>query len=158
MQYVQLHTVARHHDRHGEHARAARRIARVRARVRSSALDRALIEGTDPASSSALAARAAWLTARHTRAEIAARLERLARISDGDAGLWRVAPKHRAVTENEQELLALAATLRGPDPLYARGLAMLRRLTTDGAGPMYTDATGVELAATLSDARAAMTV
>jgi hypothetical protein len=51
---------------------------------------------------------------------------------------------------------SLAEHLRGPGPLYAAGIAMLKMLLTDGAGPAYTDHRGDALARQLHDARAAM--
>jgi hypothetical protein len=53
-------------------------------------------------------------------------------------------------------LHALAARLRAPGPLYARGIAMLTRLLTEGTGPAYNDSRGDQLAQRLRDARVAM--
>jgi hypothetical protein len=57
---------------------------------------------------------------------------------------------------NAAELSDLAALLRGDAPLYARGLAMLRGLLIDGAGPLYSRGDGTELASALHDARHAL--
>jgi hypothetical protein len=130
--------------------------ARVAARMRSRSLDRALIGGADPERDPQLAARAATLTTRPMRARIAAGLERLTRVEREPWSRWRVLPFREAVRVNASELHALAAVLRGPSPVYASGVAMLRRLITDGTGPAYTDRDGAALAHELSQARAAI--
>ena len=68
--------------------------AKLAARVRRDALDRALIEGADPAATEQLAARAARLTSTAMRREVARGLDRLAlqvarvppTLPGGDAG------------------------------------------------------------------------
>jgi hypothetical protein len=130
--------------------------ARLMARLRSRALDGSLIEGADPATTPQLAARAALLTSRSTRKRIAAALERLAWTESDRARRMRVQPFKRAVHENAPELYALAALLRGPDPVYAQGVAMLRQLVIDGAGPAYTDRNGGALAGHLRSARSSL--
>ena len=67
-----------------------------------------------------------------------------------------VRPFSRAAAANASELHALAARLRGSGPLYARGIAMLSRLLTEGAGPAYSDRRGELLAQRLHDARVAL--
>jgi hypothetical protein len=129
--------------------------ARVGARLRARALDRALIAGADPASSRQLAARVGQLTARASRAEVADGLERLARALD-TGRRWSVNPHRRAIAANADELAELADLLRAAAPVYARGLAMLRALLTDGTGPAYTDRVGMGLALALRDAHAAI--
>src|SRR5437868_14135654 len=69
------------HSPRAEESLAPGPATRLLARVRSRPLDRALIEGVDPASSSRLAARAAQLTARTARDELAGGLERLVRVA-----------------------------------------------------------------------------
>jgi hypothetical protein len=67
-----------------------------------------------------------------------------------------VAPTPSAVAANADELAALAALLRAEVPVYARGLAMLRNLLTDGAGPAYTDPLGPAFGCALEEAHAAL--
>jgi hypothetical protein len=129
---------------------------RLAARIRSRSLDRALIDGAKPAGDPQLAARAAALTTRSMRARVADGLERLARAERSPRSRWRVLPFREAVRANASELHALAAVLRGPSPVYARGVAMLGRLITDGTGPAYTDRHGAALARELGAARAAI--
>jgi hypothetical protein len=131
--------------------------AEIAARLRGHSLDRALIGGADPASRPLLAARAARLTRRATRAQLADELDHFARTEHEPRTPWRVLPSRKAAHANATELHALAAVLRGPSPVRARGVAMLRALLTDGAGVAYTDRSGDQLARELSRARAAVT-
>jgi hypothetical protein len=130
--------------------------ARLAARVRGHALDRALISGADPAATPQLAARAVRLTSASMRREVARGLDRLARDENETRGRWQVLPSRRAAAVNAPELHALATRLRAPGPLYARGIAMLTRLLIEGVGPAYNDARGDLLAQRLRDARVAM--
>lgn len=130
--------------------------ARLAARLRGHALDGALIEGADPAATEQLAARAARLTSRSMRREVARGLDRLALDDRAAGGRWHVHPFRAAAADNAPELHALAARLREPGPLYARGIAMLNRLLTEGAGPAYNDCRGDLLAQQLHDARVAL--
>jgi hypothetical protein len=123
--------------------RAARRVlqpgrlARAAARVRGISLDRALADGGDPASSPQLAARAALLTSPQSRAEIAASLERLVQAAQGPQKRWWALSRTSGVLANSGELCALACLLRDGGPVYARGVALVKRLVTDGSGPAY---------------------
>jgi hypothetical protein len=130
--------------------------ARAAARLRGHALDRALIEGADPAATEQLAARAARLTSAPMRREVARGLDRLALGEREAPRRWQVRPFTNAAAANAPELRALAARLREPGPLYARGIAMLSRLLTEGTGPAYSDRRGDLLAQRLRDARVAM--
>jgi hypothetical protein len=130
--------------------------ARLGARLRGPSLDRALISGADPAATAQLAARAVRLTSASMRREVARGLDRLARDEHETRGRWQVLPSRRAAAVNAPELHALATRLREPGPLYARGIAMLSRLLTDGGGPAYDDAGGDLLAQRLLDARVAL--
>ena len=129
---------------------------RLAARLRSRRLDRALIDGADPASSVEVAARAAQLTAECARAEIAEGLERLVR-SAAQPGRWQIQPAPAAVKANEPELHELAARLREPGPVYAQGIAILHELLSDGTGPAYTDRHGNALSRELQHANEALT-
>jgi hypothetical protein len=131
-------------------------ITRFAARLRHRGLDQALIAGADPASSRQLAARTAQLTARSTRGEIADGIERLVSAADGPPSRRRVIPSRGAVHANAAELHELAALLREPGPLYARGVAMVRELLIDGTGPAYNDRHGAALARQIRDARVAI--
>jgi hypothetical protein len=126
------------------------------ARLRRGGLDRELAAGADPASCPLLAARAAQLTDPDGREKIALGLERLMLTADGAAGRLRVAPSRAAVRANRSLLVELAAALRRSIPVYARGLALLEIVLTDGTGPAYTDTGGEALARELMMARTAL--
>jgi len=133
------------------------RSARVAARVLAGRLDRALIDGADPSTSPLLAARAAMLTSRSTRSELADGLDVLLASAQRPPSRARALPRHASVLANAALLRELAAVLRGPAPLYAQGIARVRRLLTDGTGPMYAGRDGTALERELRGARAAVT-
>jgi hypothetical protein len=143
------------YDRVAGQAFSPGHFARLTARLRSGALDRALIDGADPVSSPQLAARAASLTSTRFRELIADGLERLLLVAEGPTRRWWAASRRGAVVANARELRELAALLRGGSLLYARGMAILGELLSDGAGPAYLgEADG--LADELSRARIAL--
>ncbi len=111
--------------------------ARIAARIHATALDRALAGGVDPAASPALAARAARLTSRRERVALADGLERLLRSAQGRRRRWWALDHHATVLENSSELATLASLRRSERPAYARGIAILNLLLTDGTGPAY---------------------
>jgi hypothetical protein len=131
-------------------------MARFAARLRGRALDRALLAGADPADSMQLAARAAQLTSRPVRGHLAEGLDGLILALDEGPSRRRILPSRSAIRANAAELHALAALLRGPAPLYARGVAMVRELLIDGTGPVYNGAGGAALADRIRDARVAI--
>lgn len=107
------------------------------ARLRGGSLDRALAAGADPARSRALAARAAQLTSPNARLRLAESLEQLLRRAREPSRPGRVTPQRRTVLAEQSDLQELADRLRGPELVYAQGVAMLRLLLTDGAGPVF---------------------
>jgi hypothetical protein len=143
------------YDRLASHALKPGRAARLTARVRAGALDRALIAGADPASCPQLAARATSLTSRRFRASIADGLERLPLVAEGHTRRWWAAARRGAVLANAGELGDLAALLRGGSLVYARGIAILGELLSDGTGPAYLGEAD-ELAQELHRARIAL--
>jgi hypothetical protein len=143
------------------HGRLARgvpergRLARLLARAHAARLDEALIGAADPARSPQLAARAAHLTGRRSRAAIADGLERLLQAAEGPRGHTGVLARAGHVLANGDLLHELAGELRGTAPLYAQGIAIVNRLLTDGTGPAYLG-DRQRLARRLCEARAAM--
>jgi hypothetical protein len=102
-------------------------------------LDRALAAGIDPLASPALARRASVLVSSRTRRRLACRLERVAIESERPArGFTAAVPiQRREVIVARDDLLLLAAALRGeahPDP---RGVAGASLLLSDGCGPVF---------------------
>jgi hypothetical protein len=119
------------------------------------ALDDKLAAGADPGSSALLAARAASLTSRRARGELASALEHAVASARGPQRRWWAALGLQPVRENEEELLALASLLRSERPLYAGGVAAARALASDGTGAMY-GRRSAHLALALRDVREAM--
>lgn len=110
------------------------------ARCRSGSLDRELISGCSPEECPYLAARALQLTSEKTRSGLVEGLDRLLNGTDRRAAV----PVQRArVTGAGGELRALRERLLAPDPLPARGVAMVHELLSDGAGPVYREASAV---------------
>ncbi len=130
------------------------RLDRIAARIRASALDRALADGADPSGSPRLAARAAVLASGEGRAQIAENLERLLAAADHPRGAWTVRPDRAAVATNRQAIRDLVELLRANVPVYVCGLASLQRLLRDGSGSVYVG-DAERLRANLERARAA---
>jgi hypothetical protein len=110
---------------------------RLLARLRAASLDRELRAGVDPASCPLLAARASTLTSPCSRAALADGLERWFSAARGATSRSRVLPPRDLAAATEPEVRAIVAELRGSAPLYARGLAQLAGLLSDGTGPAY---------------------
>jgi len=156
-------------ERHIQHVLAAEQAARTRraldpplsarvaARVFAHRLDRELTAGAEPAGSPRLAARAAMLTSRSVRGELADGLDRLIATAQLPPPRRQSIPRHSSVLANSKLLRELAATLRGTGPLYAGGIAVLCTLLTDGTGPVYNATDGRALEGELLRARAALT-
>jgi hypothetical protein len=131
-------------------------LSRLLARSLARRLDGALIAGADPAGSAVLTARAALLTSPRMRGSLADSLHGLVHAAHGPQRRWWALGSRAAVLANASELDALAMLLASERPLYARGLALLNGLLTDGSGPAFRgDATA--LARALADARSALT-
>jgi len=130
-----------------------RRRDRLAAVLRAGAIDRELIAGADIAGSSRRQVRAARLTSRPARLALAAGLERL--IGAGSPARMRVRPPQESIRAAAPALRELSAQLRGPTPLYARGLAMLNELLADGSGPLYARGGAAALERALAEVRTA---
>lgn len=132
---------------------------RVLARFRAASLDRELADGADPEECAYLAARAQQLTSARSRQNLAAGLGRIMSAETGEPGepdepgepgrigkRKRSVPIRRArVARAAAELGALAGYLLAPGPVPARGVAMVRQLLSDGAGPLYQESCRVDL-------------
>ncbi len=132
-----LQTFAATYDRVAERTIDPGWTSRTMARLRSRALDRALIAGADPSDSTQLAARACKLTSRSNRKVLATGVERLLRAPNEGPRRARISPARASIQTQSDRLIELAELLRGQSPLYAGGLAMLGELLTDGTGPLY---------------------
>jgi len=131
-------------------------LTRLTARVRAVACDRALAAGADPGGSPQLAARAAHLTGRSTRARIAEGLDRILAFAQGPPRRFSAVSGRGPIPANAARLRELASLLRCDTVVYAQGVAMLRLLVTDGCGPAYRG-TVVGLAHELDKAHSAAT-
>lgn len=128
-----------------------RPLARLRARLAPSALDRRIAAGAEPWTDPDLGARAARLTRRGARRQIANGLE--SAVLDTRAGvspnpLRLVAPVARTtVSEAGDDVLMLAQRLRAPEPVRPQGIALARLLLVDGTGPLYSAGDALPLVA-----------
>jgi hypothetical protein len=112
---------------------------KAQAWFRGRSLDRALSNREDPASSAVLARRAAWLTSRKNRHALAQSITRLLDPPSGRRpGPSATVPPHRGELAGARMLLArVAALLEIDEPVYARGVARLQLLLTDGESALY---------------------
>lgn len=130
-------------------------LMRLWARARAGALNQALTDGVDPSTCRQLQARAFELTSAGFRASLADTIERLLSAARRRPSRMCVAPCAQATLANERELRELATLLRGELPLYARGLAALDQMLSDGCGPVYVG-DGDALARRLDELRTAL--
>jgi len=121
-------------------------------------LDRRLADGVVPEPAGVLAVHVERLTSVRERRRVAATLNDVL----GDARLGRPASSARlplaqpAVTAAAGDIDHIAARLRGPRPVRAGGVARVRLLLADGAGPLYRMGRRGDLAAALRSALAAL--
>ncbi len=111
---------------------------RVRARLRTSALDQQLAAGASPESSVALALHAGHLCRPQQRRLLARSLTEIAVVCEAPARRRLKAPVCRhAVTRARAELAAVVDRLAAAGPVDVRGVARIRNLLADGTGPLY---------------------
>jgi hypothetical protein len=117
------------------------RVARLRARLNGSALDRDLASGIAPWRSPAHAARALQLTSARRREAYADGLERVLAETERPSHAARVSgavlADPGAVILCAPVMWEIVGELRGAGPVSAEGMARLRSLLCDGAGPLY---------------------
>ncbi len=118
-------------------ARAPGPLTRAWARVRGRSLDHALAGGADPASSAALASRAAWLTSRRNRRGVARAIRRLLEPPGRRGPSAAVRPHRGELAGVRLRLAGVAALLETEEPIYASGVARAQLLLTDGNSPLY---------------------
>jgi hypothetical protein len=134
--------------------------ARVRARVCAHSLDRALAAGAQPDSRADLEVRAHVLIGSRSRLGLALAIQRLLdQAGDPLRPLSFTVPIcRRKVHRSRQTLSKLAERLLSNEPLDARGLAQIRLLLSDGAGPIYLDPAADDLEPALARAMTALKV
>jgi hypothetical protein len=121
--------------------RPPNRLASLRARLRHESLDRELAAGIAPWRSPAHAARALQLTSARRREAYATGLERVLAETERPPRNTRfsgvVTPDPATVILCAPAIWEIIGTLRAPAPVSAEGMARLRALLCDGAGPLY---------------------
>lgn len=117
----------------------SRATARMRARVCARRFDRELAQGVSPDSSAGLSVRAHDLIGVRTRGMLAQAIRRLVEDATHPRRPHRfTVPICRSkVRRSRSTLEEVADRLVGGEPLDARGLALLRLLLSDGAGPVF---------------------
>ncbi len=140
--------------------RRTRATSRVRARVRARRLDRALAAGAPPDSCTDLSLRAHGLIGSRARLGLALSIRRL--IEDAGHPLrprsFSVPICRRKVWRSRATLAAVAERLISDEPLDARGVAQVRVLLSDGAGPVYDHPAADDLEPALERALGALEV
>jgi len=132
---------------------------RLEARLRAAQLDRRLARGESAESSVALALRAARLVRPAARRDLARTVWRVMALAQRPPSVRtavRVCRPH--VRAANQELLDIGERLVASGPVSAYGVARLRALLADGAGPLYQPGSPDHLGALLHQVRAALDV
>jgi hypothetical protein len=142
----------------GTHRRWSRRVRlTLVVRWRAAELDRRLAAGISPWSSDELALRARRITRRRSRSGLASGLSRAVRAAQGVTGFSAaVRPDADEVLEARAVLSAIEQRLRAPEPVAARGVAMMQMLLTDATSPLYQPAGHGALGRQVRAAAAAM--
>jgi hypothetical protein len=130
---------------------------RLRARVMSYSLDRALAAGVPEDSSPALELRAQRLTNASAATELGGQLRRIiTEAHEPGPPSMRIRPCTEQVLAVEEDLRRLASRLQSPRPATAGGIARVRLLLIDGTGPLYHSGGNRSLGALVNDAAAAL--
>jgi hypothetical protein len=131
---------------------------RLRARLFSASLDHQLAEGRSPEANRLLAARAAQLVAPSTCRALARDLEHL--IDQARRPPVPRSPRaplcRRRLLAAEPEVREALTLLATPRPTAVRGVAMVRLLISDGAGPLFNRSCAIDLRALIQQAAAAL--
>lgn len=138
----------------------SRATARVRARVCARQLDRALAQGISPDSSAGLSVRAHELIGSRARDTLAQAIRRV--VQEATQPLrpthFNVPICRSKVRHSRRTLERLADRLGSGEPVDARGVAQLRLLLSDGAGPLYDHPSADDLRPALERVSAALNV
>ena len=136
-------------------ARTATTVERISAFVRATSLDRDLAAGVSPDSSAPLALRAQALVRPSMRRALARSVQQLLDEATFEgpprfigARVW---VRRERILQVADGLQLLIDRLLTPGPVPARGVALLRVLLTDGAGPLYCPGDNDDLPALVLD-------
>lgn len=125
----------------GERSAPAALLLRLRVLLRRTSLDRRLAQGTVPAAEPELRLRALQLATRPERNCLAHSLEAILAEAEGgrDRKLYSLAipVQQEVVLIWRDSILAIARRLESQAPVAASGVARLRLLLIDGAGPLF---------------------
>lgn len=112
---------------------------RLAARSIGACLDRRIADGAPVDSDSGLVVRGHWLLSRPARDRLADAWSGVASDACATARLGdpRIPMRRGEVTDAAPMIAELVGILQGRGPVTARGVAMGRRLITDGSGPLY---------------------
>lgn len=144
-----------HDAAHGLIARLATPRERLGARLRAGSLDRRLAAGAAAESSPLLAVRALMLVRPSMRESLARSLQQIMTKAAQPDGRRSAAlpPLPRAQILNSVDVLTtLIERLNGSAPVAACGVAKVKLLLTDGAGPLYYPSCASDLRAGVQDA------
>jgi hypothetical protein len=134
-------------------------VAAVRTRLRRSSLDRRLAAGANPDECDDLRRRADQLQSGVHRRQLAAALLTLVEKAEGPAPpiSASVLIDRRSILAARSDVIALALDLGATDlEASARGMALVQRLLSDGASPIYAPLGPAALTQALRDAHAAL--
>jgi hypothetical protein len=136
--------------------RRSRRWDRILARLLASSLDRQLAAGRAAESTHLLATRAHELASAPLRRELGRDFDHLLELVHGAVvpRSPRVLVSRESITDVEPELREMLTKLTTPLPTSARGVAMVRILLTDGAGPLYNRSCSTSLRSAIQAAAA----
>jgi hypothetical protein len=133
-----------HRDRGGASPPALH--GRALATLRRATLDRCLADGDVTADSPELAARAWQITRTAERERLAAALDHVLIRAQRPWSRGAAVPVSREQVEvARHEILYIAGRLRDERRVRPRGVALLRRLLSDGGGPLYVPSVNDEL-------------
>lgn len=126
------------------HPHSASWRSRLSARLFAAKLDRAVDRCEPVSSGSALAAHVERLTSTNERALLAAGMRSAVRSADNHPQcLSMTVPVHRGRVGAAADLIdQISMLLDAPQPVRARGVARVRPLLADGAGPLYATGRG----------------
>ena len=122
--------------------RPNRLLSRMHARLRADSLDRALVAGVSPEASVLLAVHAQRIARPRTCRTLATTLRRL---NSDRTGPGAIPVRRSRIRLAAPRLDAIATRLETNGPIPARGMAALRLLLSDGAGPLYRTGTDTNL-------------
>ncbi|KUI02763.1 hypothetical protein AU189_00310 [Mycolicibacterium acapulense] len=113
--------------------------AYLTARLHARRLDHQLADGTTPAAGGALAVHAARIRSDRERHAVARAFRRIVEQARSDHALGgsRIRVHRRNVRASAELIDAITLRLHAPHSVDAMGMARLRRILSDGQGPLY---------------------